>query len=471
VEKLRIKLFYKFFGIVFLSVFLSHIIAGVSVGYFGKKNFRSYLEKTKIKEFSVMAQNIGKYYEENGGLDKLINRQEPLHIAFMMSGTKDFGTPPGPPDMLEDVPRFPKQHEIFALYDKDMNYLAGGEYSPEDMHIFPVEAEGKTVAHFGALKFDKLPPNPFAEKFLESQVSLLIMTSLIVLAMVTITAWLLTRNMLYPLKKLGDATKRITERDFDVELEITTSDEIAELTCNFQKMINTLKEYEQKQSRWISDISHELRTPLSVILGSIEAIQDGVRKPDADTIESVYKNTMRMKRLVNELHDITMAESGAMHMQMISVDILGELYSLLDFYEVRMAEHNFRISCECSLQNVKIAGDLMRLNQVFINILENAIKYAKSPGVMFVTCKKEEGQLLLSFEDTGPGVEEEHLPFLFDRLYRIDSSRSTTTGGSGLGLSICKFIIEGHNGSISAYKGEKGGLRLDIRLPLETSNE
>jgi len=451
---------------VFLSVLLSHVIAGVSIGYFGKKNFRSYLEKTKIKELSAMAHNIGKYYEKNGGLDKLITNKEPLHIAFMMPNNRNADGVKAK-DTLSDVPEFPAKLEVFALYDKDMNYLAGGEYKPEDMHIFPIIADGQKVAHFGALKFDKLPPNPFADKFLESQISLLIMTSLVVLAMVTVVAWGLTRNMLAPLKELGNATKRVAERDFDVEIDISASDEMADLASNFQKMINTLKEYEQNQARWISDISHELRTPLSVILGNIEAIQDGVRKPDTETIDSVYKNTIRMKRLVNELHDITMAESGAMLMQMVSVDILGELSSLLDFYEVRMTEYNFRINYGCKLKNIRISGDLMRLNQVFINILENAIKYAKSPGVIFVTCETENDFLLLSFEDTGPGVEDEYLPFLFDRLYRLDSSRNTATGGSGLGLSICKFIIEGHNGSISAHKGEKGGLKLDIRLPLE----
>jgi len=470
VVNVRVKLFYKFFGIVFLSILLSHIIAGISIGYFGKKNFHDYLEKTKVKELTAMAHNIGEYYEKNGGLDKLINSKEPMHIAFMTSDNplgKDIKTT----DAVEGTPELPKKHEVFALFDKDMRYLAGGDYSPEDMHIFPVEANGQTVAHFGALRFNKLPPNSFAEKFLQSQFTLLVITTAIVLVVVTLAALWLTRNMLAPLEKLNDATKKVAGRDFDVEIDINSGDELADLACNFQKMITTLKEYEQKQTRWISDISHELRTPLSVILGSIEAIQDGVRKPDHDTLDSVYKNTVRMKRLVNELHDISLAESGVMLLQKVRMNIVNEISSLLDFYEVRLSEYNFKIDFEFSSTEITVMADLMRINQVFINIIENTIKYAKQPGELFVRCLVEGENLLVSFEDTGPGVEEEHLPYLFDRLYRVDTSRSSATGGSGLGLSICKFIIENHGGTITSHKGEKGGLRLEIRLPLENENE
>ncbi|ADD68806.1 integral membrane sensor signal transduction histidine kinase [Denitrovibrio acetiphilus DSM 12809] len=463
---MKFKLFYKFFGIIFLSILLSLLTAAVTIGYFGKKNFHRYLEKTKVKEFSTLAVNIGKYYEAHGSLEKLISKEVPLHIAFM-AGDREMAKDLGSPDAMEAMPRFPKEHEVFTFYDTDMRYLAGGQYPPEDMHIFPVVADNKPVAYFGVLKFRKLPPNPFAEKFLESQIYLLMITTLIVMVLATLTALWLTRNMLAPLRELNIATRRVAERDFDVDVEIGSNDELADLADNFNVMTNTLKEYELSQARWISDISHELRTPLSVILGSIEAIQDGVRKPDFETIESVYQNTIRMKRLVNELHDITLAESGVMHLQKVSVDIAHELASLLDFYEVRLAEFRFSISFESYDEDIMVQVDLVRLNQVFINILENAIKYAKSPGVLYVQCVVDGDDVLISFEDTGPGVSEEHLPRLFDRLYRVDSSRSRATGGSGLGLSICKYIIENHGGSVSACKGKKGGLRLEIRLPLE----
>jgi two-component system sensor histidine kinase BaeS len=466
VNELKFKLFYKFFGIVFLSILLSLLTATIIIGYFGKKNFHKYLEKTTIKEFSSFAENIGKYYEAHGGLETLINREVPLHIAFM-AGNREMTRELGPPDAMEGMPRFPKEHEVFTLYDTKMKYLTGGKHPPEDMHIFPIIADNKTVAYFGALRFDKLPPNPFADKFLESQIYLLMITTLIVMFVASLTSLWLTRNMLAPLRELKTATKRVAERDFDVDVHVRSNDELSDLADNFNVMIGTLKEYEQNQARWISDISHELRTPLSVILGSIEAIQDGVRKPDADTIESIYKNTVRMKRLVNELHDITLAESGVMHLQKVSVNIVHELVSLLDLYEVRLAEFKFRISFESSDNSIMIMSDLMRLNQVFINILENTIKYAKSPGVLFVNCITDAGNAVITFEDTGPGVEEQYLSRLFDRLYRIDSSRSSATGGSGLGLSICKYIIENHGGTVSAHKGEKGGLKLIIRLPLE----
>lgn len=473
---MRLKLYYKFFGIVFLSIVLSLITAGVAIGYFGKKNFQQYLEGKMAKEFVMMADNLGIFYEQNHGFDPIVNGDVPLHFAFTNNGKPAPGVKSGtngkagaqkPGDEPFEPPH---KKNIFTIFDKNMHYLAGGYNRPEDMHLLPVRANGKVVAHFGVMRRDKMA-DPFAEDFLARQSWLLLVTMVIVTILSSIMALLLSRNMLRPIRELKSAARKVAERDFDVDVRVNSNDELADLAEDFRRMVSTLKEYEQKQGRWISDISHELRTPLSVILGSIEAIQDGVRKPDPETLDSLYGNAVRVKRLVNELHDISIAESGVMHLHKVKADIIQELKSMLDFYEVRLAETGFRTQIKCMQDKVYVMADLMRMNQVYINILENTIKYAKSPGVLFVDCAPENGELVITFEDTGPGVSDEHLPFLFDRLYRVDSSRSRATGGSGLGLSICKYIVESHNGTITAQMGTRGGLKLIIRLPQEAGDE
>lgn len=462
---------------VFISIVLSLITAGITIGYFGKKNFNQYLDAKMLKEFSMMAESLGVFYEANDGFDSIKKGDVSLHMAFSAGGKQmdgDKSIPlisPKPPEPEEHTGRDEKQRkEIFTIFDKQMNYIAGGNNNPEDMHIFPVNANGETVALFGALKREKMP-DPFAEGFLARQAWLVLVTTLIVTVLSTIMALFLTANMLAPIRELKKAAGRVAGRDFDVDINIRTNDELADLGDDFNSMVGTLKEYEQKQSRWISDISHELRTPLSVILGSIEAVQDGVRQADNDTMDSLYRNAVRVKRLVNELHDITLAESGVMHMQKVSADLLNELISMLDFYEVRLSEGGFRAQFTGPEKARPVMADLMRMNQVFINILENTIKYAKSPGVLYVRYNEEPGWTVITFEDTGPGVADEHLPLLFDRLYRVDSSRSRTTGGSGLGLSICKYIVENHGGTITARRGEMGGLKMTIKLPQETEDE
>jgi len=467
---MRINLYYKIIGVIFLTILLSLTATAVIVGYYGKKNFLRYLYNSKIQEFEEMADNLGSFYERYGSLDKVISREIPLTLSLLAHDSVLQRQPERmhPP---RRKPPFPGEKEIFALFDTDMNYLVGAKKDPDHMHIFPVNAEGVTVANLGIIKLDKSILSPFAAKFIDSQRYLLFLALVTSLGMAAVIAYTFTRSILRPVNRLKEAAKKIAERDFDVELSIKTKDEIEELADNFKTMADTLKEYEQKQSRWISDISHELRTPLSVILGNIEAVLDGVRKPDSETMGAVYKNTMRMKRLVNELNDITMAESGSMTMKMIRADIASELKNMIDFYSIRLAENSIRVITDVPDEPVTVLADIMRLNQVFINILENTVKYAEAPGGFYISLEKTCSKAVLSFEDTGPGVSDEHLSHLFDRLYRVDSSRSSQTGGSGLGLSICKYITEAHGGSVKAEKSSKGGLKLEISLPLEEKDE
>jgi len=478
----RVKLFYKFFGIISLSIILSLATAGIIIGYFGEKNFHNFLEKKKLNELKLMSENLGKYYKEDGGFVSLKNGDIPLSFA-MISGDANLSDgfklkaferrPPEPtrrhPDEVKLLPP-PEMGHLFSLYDANSEHIAGGKNKYEDMNLVPVVIDGEEVGHFGILKRNKFR-DQFATNFLERQLSLVVVTILMVMGFALLMAVWLTKYMLAPIKSLRVATQKISDREFDFEMNITSKDELGDLARNFVEMASTLKAYEQKQSRWISDISHELRTPLSVILGSIEAVQDGVRKPNEETVNAMHSNALRMKRLVNELHDISLAESGGMHLQKVRVDIAKELCGMLDFYEVRFSEFNIILKFNDDKQDKPINVDLMRMNQVFINLLENTIKYAKSPGELFIDSYIEGDIAVISFQDTGPGVPEEHISHLFERLYRVDNSRNRATGGSGLGLSICKHIIESHGGLISAQCGDKGGLQIIIRLPLEKGDE
>jgi len=457
---------------------ISLIATGVSIHYLGERNFNKYLQKIEMNELSSMAQNLEQFYNVNNGFGSIIDGSVPLHFAVLIGGTKipkgmRFDTLLGnqAEEFVEDLgKRPPEPKDFMTVYDADKNYLIGAKHEINDMHLFPMSFSDGHQYFFGVLKYKK-NDDPFEESFMQGQIFGVLATISIVMLLSLVTAIWLTKKMLAPIKELDVATKKIANRDFNIDIKTNAKDELADLGSSFVVMSNTLKEYEQKQSRWISDISHELRTPLSVILGSIEAFQDGVRVPNEETLDALYHNAVRMKKLVNELHDITLAESGIMHFQKVPVDIMQELGGMLDFYGVRFTEVNFRVEVTNDDVPKLVEVDLLRINQVFINILENTVKYAKKPGVLYIDSYIEGDNVVVSFEDTGPGVSEEHLPKLFDRLYRVESSRNRTTGGSGLGLSICKSIIDTHGGEISAETGSKGGLKIIIKLPLEKSDE
>jgi two-component system sensor histidine kinase BaeS len=171
---------------------------------------------------------------------------------------------------------------------------------------------------------------------------------------------------------------------------------------------------------------------------------------------------------VEDLHFISREEAGAVSMERKEFKPLLVLTQVIYFFENRLKKGDMSIDVKLdpSAADLEITGDQVRLKQVFSNIIENALRYADKPGRLMIYQHQTSDRLIISFEDSGPGVPGDALPNLFDRLYRAEPSRSRKTGGSGLGLAICKTIIEGHQGEITAANKEDGGLRIEISLPV-----
>lgn len=362
--------------------------------------------------------------------------------------------------------------EFIAIIDKNKKLISGvNREQDRNEYVFtPIVSGGVTVGYLGIRK----PPNfehPLAAEFILQQLNLMLFTVVLIIIVTGLVSWIFTKKVIAPVPKLITATRKLAARDFDIDLKKETNDELGDLAEHFSKMADDLRMYENKQNRWISDISHELRTPLSVLLGSIEAMQDGVRRVDSDTMSVLHAEVQRLIKLVNELHDITMAESGGMSFDFVPVSVGDVLSDVLSLYETRCNEFGFKLETMTKHCDSLINGDIARLRQVFINILENSLKHAKSPGTIYVGCAERGGIVSITFEDSGPGVSDEQLPMLFDRLFRADSSRNRMTGGSGLGLAICKYIVQRHTGTITAMRSAMGGLKIEIDIPMEKRDE
>lgn len=284
-----------------------------------------------------------------------------------------------------------------------------------------------------------------------------------------IVAFLLSRHLLSPIKELVRGTRSLTSRRFDTRITVTTSDELGQLADDFNQMAHTLEQYEHMRQQWISDIAHELRTPLSILRGEIEAMQDGIRETTSERLDSLHAEVVHMSKIVNDLHDLSVAESGALHFKREPVNLLKTVRSCLQKYMGRFEEHGIAIVDELgALETIEILGDRDRLIQVFTNLLENTLRYTDAPGALTASILSTHTETVLRFADTKPGVPPASLDRLFERLYRVDDSRNRATGGSGLGLAICKSIVEAHGGTISARNASSGGLQIEIILPLHT---
>jgi two-component system sensor histidine kinase BaeS len=302
--------------------------------------------------------------------------------------------------------------------------------------------------------------------FIQRQFRVFYIVGGVMLLLSAVVAVLLSKNLLGPVRRLADGTRNLAQRRFDTRIAVQSSDELGQLARDFNAMAEQLDNYEHRQKQWLSDISHELRTPLSVIIGEIEALQDGVRVADDRALASLYTEASHIRKIVSDLHDLSFAEAGAMSLNLQPIEPLTVLKEVATLFRDRGRSEGLDVvEAFASEAGLQIAGDRDRLRQVFTNICENAFQYTEKPGTLTIESESTGRAVRIVFEDTGPGVPPAVLPRLFDRLYRVDASRDRATGGSGLGLSICKGIIENHGGTIRAAAGRRGGLRIEIELP------
>jgi two-component system sensor histidine kinase BaeS len=265
---------------------------------------------------------------------------------------------------------------------------------------------------------------------------------------------------------LTRGTRELAERHFEARITPSTRDELGQLAANFNRMAETLENYETMRRQWLTDISHELRTPLAVLRGELEALEDGVRPATRENLASLHAEILRLGKLVEDLHLLSLADSDRLtfhHQQVAPADILETVATSQGprFERIGLA---VEMGLE-AIEGIRIEADADRLAQVFTNICDNVCKYVPSPGRLKISGTLAGPFLKLFFEDSGPGVPPAALPRLFDRLYRVDPSRSRDSGGSGLGLSICRQIVEHHGGRIWAEKSSLGGLAIGIELP------
>jgi two-component system, OmpR family, sensor histidine kinase BaeS len=482
---LSIKIFITFLSVTVTSSLLIVMAIRVSNSY-----FKNYVQLKDIKKLEYLAKAASEFYTENKGWD-LFHQNPDLWRTWLNSGSSKVdmvkpsqeGKPPLEPTITMRPISFDREPPMpiwdplnlgprLALFDINKERVVGSrEGSINNYDILPVVVENNTVGWIGLKPLMKRSDS-LDQEYAQKQSMIIFITGGIILLASSFFALIFSRHLLRPIRLLADATKALTQRNFGVRVKVQSSDELGNLAERFNFMAKKMEDYEQNQLRWLSDISHELRTPLSVLIGEIEAIQDGVRKADEKSLASLCDEARHLEKLVNDLHALSLAESGAISIKMISLKPVSILTQAIYHFQTRIENSNMSVDVqvEPNGDELKMLGDPLRLVQLFSNLIENALIHTEKPGRLLVKQTHSHDVIRLTFEDTGPGVPEESMPRLFERLYRTDSSRSRSTGGSGLGLAICKSIVELHHGKIQAQNGSEGGLKIEITFPLEWNN-
>lgn len=367
----------------------------------------------------------------------------------------------------------------FVLVSPDQNQLyAAGTAGFETVKRLGLQSEvqlhGATIAHLyyydrEVSKFSvmRLGINSSVTLFLTACTVIFVLLSLLV-------AYKVSKRLTAPLKVLLPVIDRLGKGDFGVQAPVRTQDEFGKIANAFNDMSVQLHRAEDLRRNLVADVAHELRTPITIIRGKLELVQQGGTAIEPESLLPLQDELIRLTRLVDDLHQLSLAEANKLSLDLKTTAILDLLTRVIEHVSIdaEMKGIEITLSSSDSVHATMIQADSHRLTQVFLNLIVNAVRYTPSGGQVHITVEEEPAKnagsnmLRVSIADTGVGIEPEHLPFLFNRFYRTDEARTRNQGGMGLGLAIAKQFVLAHNGTIEVESIPGQGTTFIIRLPV-----
>ncbi len=288
---------------------------------------------------------------------------------------------------------------------------------------------------------------------------------LVAVAIAILLTFFLSRRILSPVKALTSAAERVGRGDFSQRVKTKDKGELGELARTFNSMSDDLERAEKLRQNMVADIAHELRTPLSNVQGYLEALRDGVIEPNAETLRSLSEEATLLARLVDDLQELSLADAGELKLNCQAEDIAELIKQTVVAMQAQAKAKGISVSVDLpELPRGNI--DSRRISQVLRNLLENAVAHTAKGGSITVAAQQKDKWIEVSVTDDGEGIPAKDLPNIFERLYRVDKSRARATGGSGLGLTIAKRLVEAHGGSISAKSAPGKGSRFSFTIPV-----
>jgi two-component system sensor histidine kinase BaeS len=379
--------------------------------------------------------------------------------------------PPLPPPLIADAatPAVPAVEEValqdrITLLDGAGRYLAGRPLGAGPSARRAIGAAAHPLG-FLAVSRAQRPSDAMAGAFLQQlRDSLLaIVGASIVLS--AAAAMLLAAHFRRPIERLASGARTLASGRFDVRLAEGRSDELGELAHSFNQLAQKLEAAEESRRQWVADTSHELRTPLSVLRAQLEAIQDGVRTAGPDTVAAMLRQVLSLNKLIDELYALARADVGELAYERVPFDLWQLAREEAAAFEQKMAGAGLRFDA-CGPPSAIVVADPERMRQVLANLFENSVRYTAHGGKVWLKVRADGDVLTISLDDSAPAVPDDALARLSERFYRVETSRSREQGGSGLGLALCRRIIETHGGKLAFAHSPLGGLRVVLSLPI-----
>jgi signal transduction histidine kinase len=280
---------------------------------------------------------------------------------------------------------------------------------------------------------------------------------------------IMSKSILRPVEALIKVARKMEKGDLSQRVEHTSRGELGELAKAFNAMADGLQRLEQLRRNMVTDVAHELRTPLSNIRGYLEAMRDRLIEPTPEMIESLHEEALLLQQLVNDLQELALAEAGQMMLTLEPVELPELVEKTLLALHPQIQAKNLAVEPSFDPHLEPIHADYRRLNQVLRNLLINAIRYTPPGGTIRIVATRHDSQVEVRVQDSGIGIAPEHLPYVFERFYRVDHSRARTTGGAGLGLAIVKQLVQAQGGRVDVDSQVGKGTTFIFTLPITQS--
>ena len=342
-----------------------------------------------------------------------------------------------------------------------------GEPSDIPVSYRPIMVNNKVVGYLGLKPVldqdDALSINFFSnqKRYLLLVYGLTFLTSLI-------AALLLATYFKKPIQRLLNATRELTKGHYQHQVKINRNDELGDLSTEINQLAVILDQHERSRRQWVADTSHELKTPLAVLQAQIEAMQDGIRKPTPEHFEAMLRQVTSLKKLTQDLADLAQAEAQQLTCYLAEVNPWNVVLQEVENFKPKFAQANLSISVQGEGANLQL--DIDRFKQIMVNLLGNSIRYTEAGGEVRVHTEQSATHWSVIVDDSPFGLTDEQLARLGERFYRVDDSRTRSTGGTGLGLALSGKIAQALGGKLSFEHSPLGGLRCKLTFPKQLNS-
>lgn len=434
-----------------LSIAFITMIANISINLY----FSNYIKESRSKDDLKVVQYVEKIYTDYNGFN-MYALMDIIHYTLGESVTVRLK------DMDNNILWNSSTSELIT----DM----GGEFINESSlsyRTYAMNYKDKQIGHVEVGRPKSIISTIEDKQFLTT-INIIFAISFVFSVFIAIfLSSRISRKFLKPIYQIIDNTKIIKSGKYKKVKEVNTDTyELNELSISIKELSERLDYQEMLRGRMTSDMAHELRTPLTTLQSHIEAFMDGIWEPNKERLTMLHEEIVRLTKLIKELSDLSIIENDEIKLNKSQNNISLILNNIMKSFKPMLV--NKKIDLELDIQNdVELFIDADHFNRIIINIMSNAYKYTKENGTIKVTLNNRNDAIIIIVEDTGIGIPKEDIQYVFERFYRSDISRSRGTGGTGIGLTITKSLIEANNGDIKIESEENKGTKVVCKFPIE----